>query len=79
MPVTYQIDKPQGLIRTKCAGAVALEEIVEHFRTLETDPECPDRLNVLLDLSDQTSMPTAEKLRGVVREINRVRARVQFA
>jgi hypothetical protein len=51
MPVTYQIDKGNRMIRTKCKGPVSIEEVIDHFRTLEQDPECAERLDVLLEVS----------------------------
>ena len=56
VPVVYQISK--GLIRTRCYGPVTLPEVAEHFRELERDPDCPPRLDVLLDLRDITSLPS---------------------
>jgi hypothetical protein len=78
VPVTYQIDKANRIIRTRCTGPVTIEEVVEHFRVLERDPDCPDRVDVLLDLSEQTSVPKKENLQEVTREIRRIRGRVQF-
>jgi hypothetical protein len=78
MPVTYQIDKVNGIIRTTCAGPVTIEEVIDHFRVLEQDPDCPDQVDVLLDLSRQTSIPKMENLRDVVGEIKRIRGRVHF-
>jgi hypothetical protein len=78
MPVTYQIDKTNRIIRTKCLGPVTIEEVIDHFHALENDPGCPDRVNVLLDLSEETSIPTKENLTDVATEINRIRGRVQF-
>jgi len=57
MPVTYQIDKANGIIRTRCTGLVTIEEVIEHFRLLEQDPDCPDLVKVLFDLSEETSVP----------------------
>ena len=78
MPVIYQIDKPNGLIRTTCVGDVTLEEVTRHFQALANDPDCPDRLDVLLDLSQQTSLPQSTQLREVTLAIRRVRSRVRF-
>lgn len=78
MPVTYRIDKPLGLIRTQCAGEVTLEEVLEHFRMLGEDPDCPERLDVLLDLRDMTSLPESDQLRSVAKTIAGVRSRVEF-
>jgi len=78
MPVLYQIDKRNRVIRTKCVGNVTLEEVIQHFHTLEHDPDCPDRLDVLLDLRETTSIPADWQLRAVSEEIRRIRDRVSF-
>ena len=78
MPVTYQIDKTKNIIHTRCIGPVTIEEVIDHFRVLERDPNCPNHVDVLLDLSEQTSIPTNENLRDVTREIGRIRNNVQF-
>jgi hypothetical protein len=65
MPVTCQIDPARNLIRTQCIGDVNPEEIAEHFRQLANDPGRPDRLNVLLDLQQETSLPETSQLREV--------------
>jgi hypothetical protein len=78
MPVKYQIDKVNRIIRTRCIGPVTIEEVVEHFRVLERDPDCPDRVDVLLDLSEETTVPNKGNLQQVTGEIRRIRGRVQF-
>jgi hypothetical protein len=78
MPVTYQIDKAKQLVRTSCTGATTLDEVLGHFAELLQDPECPHRLNVLLDLSEMTSLPASEQLRTVAGEIGRIVPQVQF-
>ncbi len=78
MPVTYHIDKTRGLIYTDCVGNVTPDEVFEHFRVLERDPECPARLDVLLDLNACTSVPDRHQLRGVSGQIGRIRDKVRF-
>ena len=78
VPVTYTLDHIHGIIRTKCSGAITIEDVVEHFRELAQDPDCPDRLDVLLDLSEETSIPTRTNLQEVTREIHGIQGRVQF-
>lgn len=78
MPVTYQIDAATAIIRTKCSGDVTLDEVIGHFHELERDPHRGDRLDVMLDLSEQTSIPQSGDLRVVTREIGNIRASVQF-
>ena len=78
MPVRYQLDQANGLIRTSCVGIVTLEEVIDHFRELAQDPDCPDYLDVLLDLTKQTSLPRSDDLREVTAAIRSVQQRVRF-
>jgi hypothetical protein len=78
MPVTYVIDPAKSLIHTKCIGDVNLQEIKDHFRELERDPNRPDRLNVLLDLSETTSVPNVLEVRVASNEVAKILRSVQF-
>ena len=57
---------------------MTLEEVLGHFRDLTQDPDCPTRLDVLLDLRHETSLPESQEMRVVAYEISRVRERVAF-
>jgi hypothetical protein len=78
MPITYQIDHAQQRIRTRCTGEVMLAEVQAHFTALSQDPSCPDRLDVLLDLSEMTNVPSSEQIGAVPIELARVAPRVRF-
>jgi hypothetical protein len=78
MPVFYEIDKSAQLIRTRCVGQVTLHEVLDHFRVLEQDINCPGYLDVMLDLTASQSLPTNAQLRSVADQIRRVRGTVQF-
>ena len=78
MPVVYDIDRVRQRIHTRCIGPVTLSDVLEHFATLIRDPNRPDRMDVLLDLSETTSFPTTDELRAVTFEIGRIRPNVQF-
>ena len=57
---------------------MTLQEVIDHFRTLEQDPQCPECTDVLLDLSEVDSLPEAPQLSTVVKELERIRAKVRF-
>jgi hypothetical protein len=78
MPVIYTIYPARNLIHTRCFGDVTLEEVTEHFRELERDPNRPDRLNVLLDLSEMTSVPEAQQVRAASYQVEKILRLVQF-
>ena len=72
MGVTYEINQAQQRVYTRCAGEVRLAEVLEHFEVLSADPDCPDWLDVMLDLSDMKTLPTSAELNRVSTEIARV-------
>jgi hypothetical protein len=78
VPITYHIDADKRTIRTRAVGQVTLQEVIDHFRTLEQDPQCPERTDVFLDLSEVDSLPEAPQISSVVDELKRVRAKVRF-
>jgi hypothetical protein len=75
MPVTYRVNKASKIIRTRCIGPVTVEEVIG---VLARDAHCRDHLDVLLDLSKQTSVPTKDKLRGGDQTIGSIDGNVQF-
>lgn len=78
MPVLYNIDSVRGRIHTRCVGYVTLDEVLGHFQALTDDSTCPDRLDVLLDLSGLTSIPDSSQLHSVSSTIGGVSGRVRF-
>jgi len=70
MPITYAIDVLRALIVTRCIGHVTLAEVQEHFQELVCVWPPVDRLDVLLDLTDQTTLPTLKDLEEVATELN---------
>src|SRR6185369_10917183 len=68
--ITYAIDVPVALVVTRCVGHVTLAEVREHFQELARAWPPVDRLDVLLDLTDQTSLPTLRELEEVAKEVD---------
>jgi hypothetical protein len=77
VPVEYKIDPRRRLIRTVCTGDVNPKEVSDHFRELANDPTRPDRLNVLLDLTEVSSIPDTDQVRAVSYELNK-RSNLKF-
>jgi len=78
VPIMYEIDRESGTIRTKCFGQVTLPEVIDHFRTLGEDPNCPNRLDVYLDVSDVEMIPESKQLSAVVTELKKFQRRTRF-
>jgi hypothetical protein len=78
MPITYSIDLRANLISTIGSGNVTLEEVQEHFDELaRMRPQMP-RLDVLLDLSQCTSIPNFLQLRAVALHMDASEGRLRF-
>jgi hypothetical protein len=69
MPIEYTIDVPSALIVTRCIGHVTVAEVLAHFRELPRMWPPVDRLDVMLDLTKLTSLPTLNELQQVASEI----------
>jgi hypothetical protein len=78
VPVSYKIDASKRTVRTKCVGFVTLKEVIDHFRTLAKDPDCPDLIDVFLDLSEVDSLPETRQVSTVINEMKRIRGQVRF-
>jgi hypothetical protein len=78
MPITYTIDTKERVIRTRCVGMVTFAEVVDHFRELERDSDSSGQLDVLLDLSEMSSLPQTSQIQAVPYEISRIREKVRF-
>ena len=70
MPITYTIDVPMALIITRCIGPVTVDEVQQHFEQLARAWPSVERLDVLLDLTEQTSLPALEDLEAVARGLD---------
>jgi hypothetical protein len=69
MPVAYEIDHERSLIRTRCFGVTTLDEINTHFGELRSQPNMPEGLDVLLDLTQMVNAPERDQLRTVAGEV----------
>ena len=78
MPVTFEIDRETFLIRTTCSGHVTFDEVEAHFRELAAAWERFVPFDVLLDLTECTSLPTIWQLRAVVSRVADLGGRKSF-
>jgi hypothetical protein len=80
MPITYsiKIDTFRALIVTRCLGHVTLAEVKAHFQELAIVWPPVEQLDVLLDLTEQTSLPSIQDLEEVAAEIDAQIGRRRF-
>jgi len=78
MPVTYQINHKAGFIETRCTGLVTFDEVMRHFEQLEAESSLTGRLDVLLDLTETTSLPETAQLQEVAQFVKRLKAKLEW-
>lgn len=78
MPVIYSIDSEARLIRTVCRSPLRFADVMEHFRSLNSDPACAGILDVLLDVSEADALPTTSQLSSVSSVIRALAKKVRF-
>jgi hypothetical protein len=78
MPITFSVDTAASLIRTIGFGDVTPAEIDEHFTQLSKVWPRGMKLDVLLDLSGCTSLPSILQLRAAVSRIQIFGGRKRF-
>lgn len=78
MPISYAIDQDLQRIHTRCVGNTTVQEVIEHFETLVNDPTRPPSLDVLLDLSEMTTIPDSGQLHLAAAATLKARLHVQF-
>ena len=78
MPVTYVVDPERNLIQTSCQGYTTLEEVLEHFDRLERDPGRPTRPDVLLDLTEVTSLPDSDQIRAAANRVGQANRLMRY-
>jgi hypothetical protein len=71
MPITYCFDPESGILRTRCLGEISLDDTLEHFDQVASDPRLPDGCKALLDLDQLVSVPATGQVRDVVHELGR--------
>ena len=78
MPVVYEFDTGENLLRTRCEGELFFEEVFRHFAELENDTAIPNSVDVLLDLTGTESFPDIEQVRVLAGEVDRIQMRFNW-
>ena len=78
MTVQYQIDGSIRRITTRAFGEVTIEEVLEHFDELSADPSFKPELDVLLDLVDCKTLPSADEVRRAAARVTASHSPLRF-
>lgn len=51
MPIEYEIDEGEGLVRTRCVGSFSIDDLIQHSIRVNGDPRFSPGMNTLIDFS----------------------------
>ena len=78
MPITYELDRPNRLIVTRCVGQIELREVMQHFEELVGPADPPPSLDVLLDPSEMTTIPDSGQLHAAASATAKASEHIRF-
>jgi hypothetical protein len=78
MPVRYEVDESLRCVHTRCMGETTAKEVIDHLLSIAEDAALPRPLNVLLDLTELTSLPEGGQILEVSAAIRRTEPHVRW-
>lgn len=65
MPLTYRVDKENGILRSHGAGALTIGDLMEYFAATRADPDFDPAMHRLMDLREVTQLPSSDDVRAL--------------
>jgi hypothetical protein len=65
MPLTFQVDKPAGIIRSHGSGILTTTDLLTYFAESRADPDFIPTMHRLMDLREVTQLPSSDDIRSL--------------
>jgi hypothetical protein len=65
MPLTYRVDKQQGILRSHGSGVLTTADLLEYYQATRADPDFDPAMHRLMDLREVTQLPPSEEVRAM--------------
>lgn len=78
MPLTFQVDKESGIIRSNGTGSLTMDDLMVYFVETRADPDFDPSMHRVMDLREVTQLPSSEDIR-LAASFARTRAPVDTA
>lgn len=65
MPLTFQVDQAQGVIRSRGTGVLTMADLLTYFSDTRADPDYESSLHRVMDLREVTQLPSSEEIRSL--------------
>jgi hypothetical protein len=78
MPLTYQVDKENHVVRSRGTGVLTMADLLGYFAETRADPAFDEGMQRVMDLREVTQLPSSEDIRTLA-SFARNKAPVQTA
>jgi len=65
MPLTFQVDKGTGILRSNGSGVLTTADLLTYFAETRADPDFEPSMHRLMDLRDVTQLPSSDDIRSL--------------
>ena len=65
MPMTFQVDKAHGLLRSIGSGVLSTDDLLTYFAESRADPDYEPSMNRVMDLRGVTQLPSSDDIRSL--------------
>ena len=65
MPLTFHVDRSDGVIRSRGTGALTMADLLEYFAGSRADPDYEASMHRVMDLREVTQLPSSDDIRSL--------------
>jgi hypothetical protein len=65
MPLTFHVDKTNGVIRSRGSGTLTMADLLTYFAESRADPDYEPTMHRVMDLREVTQLPSSDDVRSM--------------
>src|SRR3954471_13826821 len=65
MPLTFEVDKSQGVLRSHGSGTLTMADLLQYFAETRADPDYEPTMHRVMDLRDVSQLPSSDDIRSL--------------
>jgi hypothetical protein len=65
MPLTFQVDTDEGILRSRGSGVLTVADLLGYFADTRADPNYEASMHRVMDLRDVTQLPSSDDIRSL--------------
>jgi hypothetical protein len=65
MPLTFHVDRTEGIIRSHGSGALTLADLLKYYAETRADPDYDPSMHRVMDLREVAQLPSSDDIRSM--------------